>query len=73
MEQHGELTGKGMARVVIRVHVADLVGQLRECRAVRGPVTIAALIAGAFIVYRHKANLHRIRAGNEHVFRFGAR
>ena len=37
------------------------------------PVTIAALIAGAFIVYRHKANLHRIRAGNEHVFNFGAR
>ena len=37
------------------------------------PVTIAALIGGAFIVYRHKANLHRIRAGNEHVFNFGAK
>ena len=37
------------------------------------PVGIAALISGAFIVYRHKANLDRIRAGNEHVFKFGAR
>lgn len=31
---------------------------------------IAALVAGAFIVYRHKANIERIRAGAEHVFRF---
>ena len=37
------------------------------------PVTIAALIAGAFIVYRHQANLQRIRAGNEHVFTFGTK
>ena len=37
------------------------------------PVGIAALIAGAFIVYRHKVNLGRIRAGNEHVFSFGVR
>src|ERR1700730_10914286 len=35
------------------------------------PVVVAALIAGAFIVVRHKANIERIRAGNEHVFRFG--
>jgi len=34
------------------------------------PVLAASLIAGAFIVYRHKANLERIRAGNENVFRF---
>jgi len=34
-------------------------------------VVIAALIAGAFIVIRHKANIERIRAGNEYVFRFG--
>ena len=34
------------------------------------PVLLASLIAGAFIVYRHKANLQRIRAGNENVFRF---
>lgn len=31
-------------------------------------VTLAALIAGAFIVYRHRSNLERIHAGNEHVF-----
>lgn len=34
------------------------------------PVWIAALIAGAFIIYRHSANIGRIRAGNENVFRF---
>jgi glycerol-3-phosphate acyltransferase PlsY len=37
------------------------------------PVVMAALIGGAFIVYRHKANLDRIRAGNEHVFSFAAK
>jgi len=35
------------------------------------PVVTAALIAGAFIVWRHRANIGRIRAGNEFVFRFG--
>ncbi|HLJ50268.1 MAG TPA: glycerol-3-phosphate 1-O-acyltransferase PlsY [Bryobacteraceae bacterium] len=35
------------------------------------PVVVAALVAGAFIVIRHKANIQRIRAGNENVFRFG--
>jgi acyl phosphate:glycerol-3-phosphate acyltransferase len=34
------------------------------------PVWIAALIAGTFIVYRHRANVRRIRAGNENVFSF---
>ena len=34
------------------------------------PVWIAALVAGGFIVYRHRANIERIRAGNEHVFSF---
>ena len=34
------------------------------------PVWIAALIAGGFIVYRHRANIGRIRAGNENVFSF---
>lgn len=34
------------------------------------PVTLAALLAGAFIVYRHKENIQRIRAGNENVFRW---
>jgi glycerol-3-phosphate acyltransferase PlsY len=33
-------------------------------------VLIASLIAGAFIVYRHKANLERIHAGTESVFRW---
>ena len=37
------------------------------------PAWIAALIAGAFIVYRHKANIQRIRAGTEHVFSFGGK
>jgi acyl phosphate:glycerol-3-phosphate acyltransferase len=31
-------------------------------------VTLAALIAGAFIVYRHRENIARLRAGTEHVF-----
>jgi len=31
-------------------------------------VTLAALIAGAFIVYRHRDNLARLRAGTENVF-----
>jgi acyl phosphate:glycerol-3-phosphate acyltransferase len=34
-------------------------------------VILAALGAGAFIIYRHWANIERIRAGTEHVFRFG--
>jgi glycerol-3-phosphate acyltransferase PlsY len=37
------------------------------------PVLTAALISAAFIVYRHKANVERIRAGNEHVFSLGSR
>jgi len=32
------------------------------------PIVVAALIAGAFIVVRHKSNIQRIRAGNEYVF-----
>jgi glycerol-3-phosphate acyltransferase PlsY len=34
------------------------------------PVLAAALAAGVFIVYRHRANIARIHAGTEHVFRF---
>lgn len=34
------------------------------------PVLLASLIAGAFIIYRHAANIQRLRAGTEHVFRF---
>ena len=37
------------------------------------PVALAALIGGVFIVYRHRANLQRIRDGNEHLFSFGAK
>lgn len=33
-------------------------------------VWLAALAAGAFIIYRHRANIARIRAGTEHVFHF---
>ena len=34
-------------------------------------VTIAAFIAGAFIVFRHKSNWSRLRAGTENVFSWG--
>jgi glycerol-3-phosphate acyltransferase PlsY len=34
-------------------------------------VVISGAIAGAFIVWRHRANIARIRGGNEHVFSFG--
>jgi acyl phosphate:glycerol-3-phosphate acyltransferase len=37
------------------------------------PVLIAAFVSGAFIVYRHRANIGRIRAGNEYLFSFGAK
>ncbi len=37
------------------------------------PVEIAAILAGAFIIYRHSSNIARLRQGNEHVFRFGAK
>jgi acyl phosphate:glycerol-3-phosphate acyltransferase len=32
------------------------------------PVTVAAVISGVFIIYRHKGNIARLRAGNENVF-----
>src|SRR5579863_4704274 len=34
---------------------------------------LASMISGAFIIYRHRANIARIRAGTEHVLSFGAR
>jgi glycerol-3-phosphate acyltransferase PlsY len=37
------------------------------------PPIIAAIIAGAFIIYKHSSNIQRLRAGREHVFGFGAR
>jgi acyl phosphate:glycerol-3-phosphate acyltransferase len=33
----------------------------------------AAIVSGAFIIYRHRANIARIRNGTEHVLSFGAR
>ena len=36
-------------------------------------VTAAAFIAGAFIVYRHKSNWLRLRAGTENVFSWGGK
>jgi glycerol-3-phosphate acyltransferase PlsY len=32
------------------------------------PVLLASLLAGGFIVYRHKANIQRLHAGTENVF-----
>jgi glycerol-3-phosphate acyltransferase PlsY len=34
-------------------------------------VILAALVAAAFVIYRHRGNMERIRSGTEHVFRFG--
>ena len=33
-------------------------------------VVLVSLIAGAFVVVRHRENIQRIRSGKEHVFRF---
>lgn len=34
-------------------------------------VIFAALVAAVFLIYRHRANIERIRSGTENVFRFG--
>ena len=31
-------------------------------------ITLAAFIAGAFIVYRHRSNIDRLKAGKENIF-----
>jgi glycerol-3-phosphate acyltransferase PlsY len=36
------------------------------------PVFLAAVLAGAFIIYRHWANILRLHSGTEHRFSFGA-
>lgn len=36
-------------------------------------VVIAALVAAAFIIYRHSSNIQRLREGTEHVFSLGSR
>jgi len=38
-----------------------------------GPVLLASLVAGAFIVYRHQANIERLRAGTESVLNLGSK
>jgi glycerol-3-phosphate acyltransferase PlsY len=35
------------------------------------PVIAAAIVAAAFIIYRHSSNIQRLRMGQEHKFRFG--
>ena len=35
-------------------------------------VIFATLVAAVFVIYRHRANIERIRAGTENVFRFGS-
>jgi glycerol-3-phosphate acyltransferase PlsY len=37
------------------------------------PVITAAIVAGAFIIYRHSSNVQRLRTGEEHKFRFGGK
>lgn len=37
------------------------------------PVEAAAIICGAFVIYRHSSNIQRLRAGTESVFSFGSR
>ena len=35
-------------------------------------VILATLVAAVFVIYRHRANIDRIRSGTENVFRFGS-
>ena len=37
------------------------------------PVMLAAIVGGAFIIWRHRANWHRLREGSEHVLSFAKR
>jgi acyl phosphate:glycerol-3-phosphate acyltransferase len=37
------------------------------------PIVAAALIAAAFIVWRHRGNIERLRAGRESLFTFGSK
>jgi glycerol-3-phosphate acyltransferase PlsY len=41
----------------------------------RAPVAVvaAAIVGGAFIIYKHSSNIVRLRAGTENVFSFGSR
>jgi len=35
------------------------------------PLILAALVASAFVIYKHSVNIERLRAGSEHRFIFG--
>ncbi len=37
------------------------------------PVLLAAIVASAFVIYRHRDNIRRLNTGTEHRFSFGAR
>jgi glycerol-3-phosphate acyltransferase PlsY len=37
------------------------------------PVTTAALLASTLVIWRHRSNIERLRAGKENVFRFGGK
>lgn len=37
------------------------------------PVLLVAIVGGVFIIWRHKGNLERLRAGNENVLRLSGR
>ena len=37
------------------------------------PVEAAAILCGAFVIYRHSSNIRRLQAGTENVFSFGGR
>jgi len=37
------------------------------------PVFLASLVAAVFIIYRHRGNIVRLRAGKESVFTWGSR
>jgi acyl phosphate:glycerol-3-phosphate acyltransferase len=34
------------------------------------PAVGASIVAGAFVIYRHSSNIHRLRLGTENVFKF---
>jgi acyl phosphate:glycerol-3-phosphate acyltransferase len=37
------------------------------------PVLASAIVAGAFIIYKHRENIRRLRQGQENVFRLGSK
>lgn len=37
------------------------------------PIFLAAIVASAFVIYKHSSNIERLRQGRENAFHFGAR